>query len=84
MYELLTPTEELMLEVLAGRWRLGEQMWTFSSRMKRCANSLADRGLVGWKGGIVEKTILVWLTDSGRAACLSPDYVPPIKRGINE
>ena len=33
----MTPTEDLFCEVLAGRFRVGEKMWTFSDRHTRTA-----------------------------------------------
>jgi len=58
----MTPTEELILEVLTARIRLGETCWTFDSKFTRQARALEGLGLVTWKSGIVEKTILVWPT----------------------
>lgn len=77
----LTPTEDLFLEVLAARTRLGHGVWTFDVLHKRVARSLEERGLIGWKSGVVERTILAWLTDDGRSLCLHEAYVPPILGG---
>lgn len=77
----LTPKEDLMLEALLARHRLGEHLWTFESRHRSTAESLAQKGLAGWKSGIVEKTIMVWMTDEARELYLSVSYVPPILRG---
>ena len=63
----LTPTEDLMMEVLVARFRLGERMWTFDSNQTFIARRLEAKGMVGWKSGIVEKSILVWMTDEGKA-----------------
>jgi len=76
----LPPMQSLMLEVLAARYRFGEQIWTFESRLKRYAQALENLGLVGWKSGIVEKTILVWLTNDGKSSVLSDTYIPPTDR----
>lgn len=78
----LTPTESLVLEVLAARHRLGEHLWTFTDRpaITRAINKLVGRGLVGSKGGVVDHTVRAWLTEDGRAAAMSDDYVPPILR----
>lgn len=76
--DTLTPTQELVMEVLAARYRLGEYIWTFTSRVKKSVTELESAGLVGWKGGIVEKTIRVWLTEAGKEAFLSATYEPPI------
>ena len=73
----LSPCEDLFLEVLAGRWRLGESMWTFESRHKHTADKLATMGLVGWKHGSVDKTIMAWLTVLGIEHATSPTYTSP-------
>lgn len=57
----LTPTEELVMEVLSARRRLGENLWTFPSALKSTLRRLEDKGYIGWKGGIVENTLLAWL-----------------------
>lgn len=76
----LTPTQELVLEVLAARYRLGERHCRVGchSRCRPAVNALANQGLVGTKGGIVEHTVLAWLTDAGLKRVLDDDYVPPI------
>lgn len=76
-----TATEDLFLEVLTARYRLGERLWTFEARHKKTARSLEEQGLVWWKSGIVERTIMVGLTDLGKKELLSADYVPPILQG---
>lgn len=73
----LTPTEDLILEVLAARYRLGETIWTFDSRLTRQIDSLATKGLVSTMSGIVERTIRASLTDEGLREAVSPNYVPP-------
>lgn len=72
-----TPTQELLLDVLGARFRLGENLWTFGSHLSRAAEQLADRGLVFTTHGITEKTIRAGLTEAGKAAVLSADYSPP-------
>lgn len=73
----LTPTEELILEVLAARYRLGETHWTFDSRNQRAIDSLDARGLVIPMNGIVERTIRASLTREGVKVAISEGYVPP-------
>jgi len=68
------------MEVLAARYRCGENVWTFSTRCRNIAKALEDRRLVWWKSGIVENTIIVGLTDEGKKAFLSDNYTPPILR----
>lgn len=76
----LPPTQYLMMEVLAARYRLGENYWTFPSSHRRIADELESKGLVYQKSGRVERTILVWLTDAGKAGVLSPNYQVPAER----
>ena len=69
-----TPTEELVLEVLAARYRLGEICWTFSSRQNAALDKLAVKKLIHWKHGVVENSSLVFLTDTGKAVMLARKY----------
>lgn len=73
----LTPSEDLVLEVLAARYRLGENAWTFKTRHGKALSGLVSKGLVWTKPGVIHQTLLAALTDEGRAAVLSPTYVPP-------
>ena len=73
----MTPTEDLFCEVLAGRFRAGEKMWTFSDRHTRTAKSLEAKGLIFWKSASIEHHILAGLTDAGKAAFLDPAYTGP-------
>lgn len=75
----LSPTQDLFLEVLAGRHRCGEAVWTFERRHRNTATTLATMGLVGWKEGPAPGTILAWLTDTGRQYALDPNYTPPAR-----
>jgi len=75
--ETLPARQELVLEVLAGRWRCGENIWTFGKRHTKAVEALAAAGYVWWKAGIIEKTILVGLTEEGRAAATSGVYKAP-------
>lgn len=82
--EKLTPTEELVAEVLIARYRLGEPCWTFSRASSRPAiRSLAEKGYVTYKEGTSadSKATLVWLTDKGKVEWLTYKYVAPITRG---
>lgn len=73
----LPPTQYLILEVLAARWRTGEELWTFPSSLRPAVRALADLGLVGELNGITPKTVRVRLTEAGKTAALSEDYQPP-------
>lgn len=70
----VTPTEYLVLETLAARYRLGEKVWPFPRRLRYVLSSLERKGLIGYKNGVVEKTENAWLTHQGRLECLSETY----------
>jgi hypothetical protein len=75
----LPATQELVLEVLAARHRLGEQVWTMSRKqgVTKALTELQKLGLVNFDSGVVEDTWLASLTTKGREAVLSPRYRPP-------
>lgn len=73
----VTPTQDLILEVLAARHRLGERLWTFDARHKKAIEALADLGLVTHMHGMVEKTVRASLTDEGIKRQVSDNYMPP-------
>ncbi len=77
--EKFTPTQELVLEVLVARYRLGEPCWTFTSRVMHAVESLENRGFVTWKSASVENAILVWPTDRllGDNQWMVSSYRPP-------
>lgn len=74
-----TPTEDLILEVLIARARLGERLWTFNSNSLKQAEILASKGWIHTIHGIVENTYRASLTDKGRARFLSFKYKSPLK-----
>ena len=73
----LPPVSYLILEVLAARHRLGEQQWTFPSRLRPYLQRLSSQGLIGFKHGVAQASLLAWLTQLGRDSVLSPTYVSP-------
>jgi hypothetical protein len=79
-----TPTQELILEVLAARHRLGEHLWTFDSRTRAAAEVLAKAGLIRVLDGSVEHTYRARLTEAGRAQQLIDDYESPPTRKVRE
>ena len=78
----LPPTQYLMLEVLAARYRLGEHWWTFPDRLKPAARALEQAGLVDIWSGQVENTFRAVFTEAGRAAAVADCYVPPDQRAL--
>ncbi|AER47533.1 hypothetical protein CL96_gp107 [Mycobacterium phage Firecracker] len=79
----ITPTAELILEVLAARHRLGEQFWTFPSRraIRKASRELAEAGLVWVDTAPTPGSFRVGLTEQGKLACIDPKYTPPVVRG---
>lgn len=69
----LPPSQYLMLETLAARYRLGEMFWTFPSNQSDIARGLEIKNLVQWKHGVAEHTIHVWLTEAGKKYCMLPE-----------
>lgn len=74
-YDQLTPTERLILEVLAARWRLGDDdCFTFATDVLKQLRKLEKLGLIWWKHGVIEKTALVGLKTAGMDMVFSPNY----------
>jgi hypothetical protein len=59
-----TPTEELILDILVARYRLGDTLWTFESRNMAALRKLEARGLIETTSGVTENTIRASLTDA--------------------
>lgn len=73
----LPPTQYLILEVLAARYRTGETVWTFPAKLRPQMEALERAGLIRWKSGVVYGTVLAWFTEQGQSASISPTYVSP-------
>lgn len=84
MTDDLPPTQYLVMEVLAARYRTGEVLWTFPSRLKPAMEALAQLGLIGWKSGIEALSIRAWLTEAGRAHSIKPDFLTPVQRALDQ
>lgn len=79
----LTPTQDLLLEVLVARYRLGEHFWTFDSRHKKMLEALASLGFVTVMHGLVENTVRASLTVAGiKAFASNSKYVSPLEKKI--
>ena len=77
-FEDLTPSEELFVELLIARHRLGERVWTFSNQQLGVSRRLEKKGYISTKGGVTEGNFRAWLTDDAKEALLSYPYVPPV------
>lgn len=82
---ILTPSEDLAIDVLLARYRLGENLWTFESRHKKTLDKLAARGYVSVIHGIVEKTVRASLTELGKRKFFDGSrYVSPLEEEVEE
>jgi hypothetical protein len=61
-----TPTEWLIMEVLAARWRLGETTWHFPNTLKPALKRLAERDWIAYKAATVEGHQRAWLRTDGK------------------
>ncbi len=75
-----TPVEELVLDTLAARLRLGEAVWTFDVRLEATLESLAARRLIDVVGVPVGPTVRARLTTAGMAVTMDETYASPIER----
>jgi aspartate/methionine/tyrosine aminotransferase len=71
-----TPMQELLLEVLAARHRLGEPWWHFDANpaTTRALTALESDGLIDIWSGQVPRTHRALLTAAGRAAAMDQNY----------
>lgn len=76
----LTPTEYLILEVLAARFRLGEHLWPFPNRFRPALRTLHAKGLVSFQSHVTAGNQAVRLTVDGEHRCLDLSYRPPAQR----
>lgn len=73
------------MEVLAARYRLGENLWTFDARCSQAIDALAERGWVLAMDGNVEHTVRASLTDAGlKAWRLDKPYRSPSDAAVVE
>lgn len=84
MMTTVTPTQDLTMEVLTARHRLGESFWTFKSMHEKVLRELEREGLVWVMHGVVEGTLRAGLTDEGKKLYLSASYTPPILEGARD
>jgi hypothetical protein len=73
----LPPTQYLIMEILASRYRLGEPFWTFPTFLRAPLAALQEAGLLWFESGVAPKSLRATLTDQGKAAVLEPGYEPP-------
>lgn len=79
-FATLTPMQQLVMEVLASRHRLGHKIWTFANNntLAKAFKALRERGYIETMPGVVQYTVRATLTGKGRDLVLDPHYVAPI------
>lgn len=80
VWQSLPVTQQLLLEVLSARHRLGEQLWTFETNARSICKKLEQAGLIWTMHGATEHTIRAGLTDAGVFMMHSPSYRSPAER----
>lgn len=73
----LPPTQYLILDVLAARFRLGEPLWTFPSSAGPALRKLEQTGLVTLMNSPVEHSVRARLTERGKQLVVTEAYRPP-------
>lgn len=81
----LTPTQDLLMEALAARTRLGHTWWTFDRNRtsSKGATELEKLGYIRILSGMTEGTFRAELTALGMEAYFEEGYVAPIMGGPN-
>ena len=74
----VTPTEDLVMEVLAARVRGGESCWTFENTHLRALRALQAKGLLHFDSAPTPKARRAYLTDLGRETYLFSGYTEPV------
>lgn len=80
MADELPPTQNLIMEVLAARHRLGEVLWPFPSNLAVPLRALEERGLVTVMHGNVQGTVRASLTATGSVQWLDASYFGELDR----
>jgi hypothetical protein len=78
----LPAAQYLILETLAARHRLGEQWWTFPTRLRRQLRGLEELGWVSLMSSQSPGTVRARLTDDGLRSALGPNFVSPVDRAL--
>jgi hypothetical protein len=80
-----TPTQDLILDVLVSRRRLGELIWPFSTELTRQLMQLEGLGWVHILSGQVEGSIRAQLSDAGVKEFIeNSSYESPLMKKLQE
>ncbi|MFS0885352.1 hypothetical protein [Aeromicrobium sp. 179-A 4D2 NHS] len=79
-----TPMQELIIETLIARRRLGEQFWTFTRKpaITTALRALENNGWVDVDYGNVENTWRVWLSGSAMKTITWDKYLSPLEKRV--
>lgn len=80
----LTAPQELMVDLLLARARLGEPFWHVSTKLTRTYHELSAKGYVSILSGHVENTVRLMLTAEAKKELLTTSYASPIERQAAE
>lgn len=76
----LTACQDVLVDLLVARSRLGESFWPISTRLNRTYKILEEKGYVEIMHGHVDGTVRLALTPQAKAKLIENSaYVPPIK-----
>jgi hypothetical protein len=76
----LTSQQELMVDMLVARHRLGEPFWPVSTKLYRTYNELHTKGYVEILDGNVERTVRLMLTRKARKKLIEDStYTTPLQ-----
>lgn len=78
-FERCSITAQLVMEVIAARYRLGEPTWNFR-RVPLVDLALREAEVAGLLGYKMRRPGFwdVWLTPTGELAMFDPEYQPPV------
>ncbi len=76
----LPPAQQLILDVLAARYRTGEPFWNFADRLGPAIAALDRAGLVEPMGYEGPGRTRVGLSDAGRDRMLGSGYTSPMEQ----
>lgn len=78
----LTAPQELMVDLLVARHRLGEPFWPVSTKLTRTYHELKEKGYVSILNGHVEGTVRLMLTDAAQKELLHDATFSPMEKRI--
>lgn len=78
----LTASQDLLVDLLVARTRLGEPFWPVSTKMTRSYHELKEKGYVTILRGHVDGTVRLMLTEQAKAELLHDATFSPVEKRI--